>query len=57
MAQPGKKSKNYEEFIAKFERKLTTDDCNTPPLVYAAPRGDKKSGATLTATKQKGKPR
>ena len=36
MAQPGKKSKNYEEFIEKFERKLTTDDCHTPPLVYAA---------------------
>ena len=36
MAQPGKKSKNYEKFVAKFERKLTTDDCYTPPLVYAA---------------------
>lgn len=36
MSQPGKKSKNYEEFIAKFERKLTTDECYTPPLVYAA---------------------
>lgn len=36
MAQPGKKSKNYEEFVEKFERKLTTDDCFTPPLVYAA---------------------
>lgn len=36
MAQPGKKSKNYEEFVAKFEKKLTTDDCFTPPLVYAA---------------------
>ena len=36
MAQPGKKSKNYEEFVEKFKTRLTTDDCYTPPLVYAA---------------------
>ena len=36
MAQPGKKSNNYDEFVEKFKTKLTTDDCYTPPLVYAA---------------------
>lgn len=29
------KSNNYEEFVAKFEPKLTTDDCYTPDNVYA----------------------
>lgn len=28
------KSKTYEEFIEKFNPKLTTDDCYTPPLIY-----------------------
>ncbi len=28
----------YEEFTAKFEPKLTTDDCYTPPAVYDAVR-------------------
>ncbi|MGN0853431.1 MAG: hypothetical protein ACI4Q3_08660 [Kiritimatiellia bacterium] len=39
MAQPGKKSKTYAEFVEKFKPKLTTDDCNTPPLVYEAVLG------------------
>ena len=26
----------YQEFLAKFEAKKTTDDCYTPPLVYEA---------------------
>ena len=30
------KSKSYEEFVEKFEPKLTTDDCYTPEAVYAA---------------------
>jgi hypothetical protein len=30
------KSKTYEEFVDKFKPKLTTDDCYTPPAVYAA---------------------
>ena len=28
----------YNSFVAKFEPKKTTDDCYTPPLVYAAIR-------------------
>ncbi len=32
------KSKNYEEFVDKFKPKKTTDDCYTPPEVYAAIR-------------------
>lgn len=28
----------YDAFVAKFERKKTTDDCYTPPPVYAAVR-------------------
>ena len=28
------KSKTYEEFVAKFKPKKTTDDCYTPPEVY-----------------------
>ena len=28
----------YDSFVAKFEPKKTTDDCYTPPLVYAAIR-------------------
>ena len=31
-----KKKQDYNEFIDKFEPKLTTDDCYTPPLVYDA---------------------
>lgn len=31
---PSKKSKNYKEFLKKFERKKTTDDCYTPPKIY-----------------------
>ena len=26
---------NYEEFVNKFKPKLTTDDCYTPPKIYA----------------------
>lgn len=33
------KSKTYEEFVAKFEPKRTTDDCYTPPAVYDAVLG------------------
>ena len=29
------KSKTYEEFVEKFKPKKTTDDCYTPPGVYA----------------------
>lgn len=29
------KSKTYEEFVNKFELKLTTDDCYTPPKIYS----------------------
>lgn len=29
-------SEEYQEFVAKFEAKKTTDDCYTPPLVYEA---------------------
>ena len=32
------KSKNYEEFVDKFKPQKTTDDCYTPPEVYAAIR-------------------
>ncbi len=28
----------YEEFVEKFKPKLTTDDCYTPPKIYAAVR-------------------
>lgn len=27
-------SKEYYEFISKFEERHTTDDCYTPPAVY-----------------------
>ena len=30
------KGESYEEFVEKFKRKKTTDDCYTPPLVYDA---------------------
>ena len=29
-------SEEYQEFLAKFEAKKTTDDCYTPPMVYDA---------------------
>lgn len=29
------KSKTYEEFVEKFKPKKTTDDCYTPPTIYA----------------------
>lgn len=29
------KSKTYGEFVNKFKPKLTTDDCYTPPKIYA----------------------
>ena len=32
------KSKTYEEFVEKFKPKKTTDDCYTPPGVYAVIR-------------------
>ena len=32
------KSKTYEEFIEKFKPKKTTNDCYTPPSVYAVIR-------------------
>lgn len=28
------KNQNYEEFVEKFQHKMTTDDCYTPPRVY-----------------------
>lgn len=31
-----KQSKTYEEFVEKFKRKKTTDDCYTPPEIYEA---------------------
>lgn len=33
------KSKSYDDFVRKFEPKLTTDDCYTPPAVYDAVLG------------------
>lgn len=39
-----------EKLVANKEKPMEASSTN-------APRGDKKSGATLTATKQKGKPR
>ena len=32
------KSKTYEEFVEKFKPKKTTDDCYTPPSIYAVVR-------------------
>ena len=32
------KSKTYEEFVEKFKSKKTTDDCYTPPSIYAVVR-------------------
>lgn len=32
------KNKSYEEFVEKFKPKKTTDDCYTPPEVYAVVR-------------------
>ena len=32
------RSETYEEFVDKFKPKLTTDDCYTPPKIYAAVR-------------------
>ena len=32
------KSKTYDEFVEKFKPKKTTDDCYTPPSVYAVIR-------------------
>ena len=32
------RGETYEEFTNKFKPKKTTDDCYTPPLVYAAVR-------------------
>nr|DAW32472.1 MAG TPA: adenine-specific methyltransferase [Caudoviricetes sp.] len=32
-------SKEYLDFVEKFKPKKTTDDCYTPPLVYAAVKG------------------
>lgn len=32
------RGETYGEFVEKFKPKLTTDDCYTPPLVYAAVR-------------------
>lgn len=29
-----KRQDDYEAFVAKFERKRTSDDCYTPPEVY-----------------------
>lgn len=28
----------YDDFVAKFEPKKTTDDCYTPPIIYDAIR-------------------
>ena len=30
------RGETYEEFVGKFQPKLTTDDCYTPPEVYEA---------------------
>lgn len=30
------KGESYEEFVNKFKRKKTTDDCFTPPIIYDA---------------------
>lgn len=35
-AQTCRKFHDYDGFIKKFEPKKTTDDCYTPPAVYAA---------------------
>ena len=32
------KEKSYEEFVEKFKPKKTTDDCYTPPGIYAVVR-------------------
>ncbi len=32
------RGETYEEFVDKFKPKLTTDDCYTPPKIYAAVR-------------------
>ena len=32
------KSKTYDEFVEKFKPKKTTDDCYTPPGIYAVVR-------------------
>ena len=44
------KLNNYEDFVAKFKPKLTTDDCYTPPAVYDAVKGwaMKKFGIAAT---------
>ena len=34
-----KRQDDYEAFVAKFERKRTSDDCYTPPEVYDIVRG------------------
>lgn len=33
---PEKTTKQYDEFVAKFEKRTSSDDCFTPPLVYEA---------------------
>nr|DAO99581.1 MAG TPA: DNA N-6-adenine-methyltransferase [Caudoviricetes sp.] len=33
------KSKTYDEFVEKFKPRKTTDDCYTPPSIYAVVRG------------------
>lgn len=32
----GEVTPEYQAFVDKLKRKLTTDDCYTPPLVYEA---------------------
>ena len=32
------RGETYEKFVDKFKPKLTTDDCYTPPKIYAAVR-------------------
>ena len=36
MNEREKRHQDYEGFVKKFEPKRTTDDCFTPPNVYAA---------------------
>ena len=41
----------YNEFVEKFEQKLTTDDCYTPPAVYDAVQNFVKSITPLNGRK------
>ena len=45
-----KRQDDYEVFVAKFERKRTSDDCYTPPEVYDIVRGWLGEQVDLTGT-------